>query len=141
MWGCCSETKRGNEAGSKRHVAELCGPAATCSIFLGTHGPVDLRHVLASPSGPGATLVRRLCYKRTFRLRPTPTIHILAYCLAVALEKTGVVLHAVCFASLSSSNAKATILKLSELSTASSARAGYVSSSCVTTAALDISHL
>jgi REP-associated tyrosine transposase len=50
---------------------------------------------------PGATyLVTRRCYQRTFRLRPSPqTTHILAYCLAVALEKTEVVLHAVCFMS------------------------------------------
>jgi putative transposase len=50
---------------------------------------------------PGAVyLVTRRCCQRTFRLRPTAeTSHILAYCLAVALEKTGVLLHAVCFMS------------------------------------------
>jgi putative transposase len=50
---------------------------------------------------PGAVyLVTRRCYQRTFRLRPAAeTSHILAYCLAVALEKTGVVLHAACFMS------------------------------------------
>jgi REP element-mobilizing transposase RayT len=50
---------------------------------------------------PGSTyLVTRRCYQRTFRLRPSAcTSKILAYCLAVALEKTGVVLHAACFMS------------------------------------------
>jgi REP element-mobilizing transposase RayT len=50
---------------------------------------------------PGAIyLVTRRCYQRTFRLRPSAeTSHILAYCLGVALEKTGVVLHAACFMS------------------------------------------
>ncbi len=50
---------------------------------------------------PGASyLVTRRCYQRTFRLRPgAETTHILAYCLALALEKTGVVLHAACFMS------------------------------------------
>jgi REP element-mobilizing transposase RayT len=50
---------------------------------------------------PGATyLITRRCYQRTFRLRPSPaTNQILSYCLALALEKTGVVLHAACFMS------------------------------------------
>ena len=50
---------------------------------------------------PGVTyLVTRRCCLRTFRLRPSAaTTHILAYCLAYALEKTGVVLHAACFMS------------------------------------------
>ena len=50
---------------------------------------------------PGATyLVTRRCYQRTFRLRPSPaTTHVLAYCLALALDKTGVALHAACFMS------------------------------------------
>jgi REP element-mobilizing transposase RayT len=50
---------------------------------------------------PGASyLITRRCYQRTFRLRPSPdTTHVLAYCLALALEKTGVVLHAACFMS------------------------------------------
>jgi putative transposase len=50
---------------------------------------------------PGATyLITRRCYQRTFRLRPAPgTTHILAYCLALALQKAGVVLHAACFMS------------------------------------------
>ena len=47
---------------------------------------------------PGATyLVTRRCYQRTFRLRPSEaTTHILAYCLALAIEKTGIILHAAC---------------------------------------------
>jgi REP element-mobilizing transposase RayT len=50
---------------------------------------------------PGATyLITRRCNQRTFRLRPSPlTTHILSYCLALALEKTGVQLHAACFMS------------------------------------------
>jgi REP element-mobilizing transposase RayT len=50
---------------------------------------------------PRATyLVTRRCYQRTFRLRPSElTNEILAYCLALALHKTGVVLHAACFMS------------------------------------------
>ncbi len=50
---------------------------------------------------PGATyLITRRCYQRTFRLRPSPdTTHVLAYCLALAMDKTGVVLHAACFMS------------------------------------------
>jgi REP element-mobilizing transposase RayT len=50
---------------------------------------------------PGATyLITRRCYQRTFRLRPSPlTNDVLRYCLALALHKTGVVLHAVCFMS------------------------------------------
>jgi putative transposase len=50
---------------------------------------------------PGARyLITRRCCQRTFRLRPSPdTTHALAYCLALALEKTGVVLHAACFMS------------------------------------------
>jgi putative transposase len=47
---------------------------------------------------PGATyLITRRCYQRTFRLRPSPTTNaIFAYCLALALRKTGVTLHAGC---------------------------------------------
>jgi putative transposase len=42
-------------------------------------------------------LVTRRCYQRTFRLRPSPqTNAIFAYCLALALLKTGVRLHAAC---------------------------------------------
>ena len=50
---------------------------------------------------PGTTyLVTRRCYQRTFRLRPSPeTTHILAYCLGLAADKTGILLHAVCFMS------------------------------------------
>jgi putative transposase len=50
---------------------------------------------------PGATyLITRRCYQRTFRLRPSPdTTHILAYCLALAVERTGIVVHAACFMS------------------------------------------
>jgi len=50
---------------------------------------------------PGTTyLVTRRCYRRTFRLRPSPeTTHILASCLGLAAEKTGILLHAVCFMS------------------------------------------
>lgn len=45
-------------------------------------------------------LITRRCYQRTFRLRPSPlTNEIIQYCLALALEKTGVVLHAACFMS------------------------------------------
>jgi len=61
----------------------------------------DIR--MASPRRvvPGVTyLITRRCSQRTFRLRPcAATTHILAYCLAVALEKTGMVLHAACFMS------------------------------------------
>jgi putative transposase len=47
---------------------------------------------------PGDTyLITRRCYQRTFRLRPSrETNAIFAYCLALALAKTGVELHAVC---------------------------------------------
>lgn len=47
---------------------------------------------------PGTTyLITRRCYQRTFRLRPSArTTAIFSYCLALALEKTGVLLHAVC---------------------------------------------
>ena len=50
---------------------------------------------------PGTTyLVTRRCYQRTFRLRPSDeTTEILAYCLGLATEKTGILLHAVCFMS------------------------------------------
>ena len=50
---------------------------------------------------PGATyLITRRCYQRTFRLRPSAdTTHVLGYCLALAIEKTGVLLHAACFMS------------------------------------------
>ncbi|HEY2510131.1 MAG TPA: hypothetical protein VGI39_04725 [Polyangiaceae bacterium] len=42
-------------------------------------------------------LVTRRCYQRTFRLRPNPeTNRIFMYCLALAMAKTGVVLHAAC---------------------------------------------
>ncbi len=42
-------------------------------------------------------LITRRCYQRTFRLRPCPkTNAIFLYCLALALQKTGVRLHAVC---------------------------------------------
>jgi len=42
-------------------------------------------------------LVTRRCYQRTFRLRPSAeTNQIFLYCLAFAVEKTGVLLHAVC---------------------------------------------
>ena len=58
---------------------------------------------MASPRRvvPGAIyLITRRCSQRTFRLRPSAaTTHILAYCLAYALEKTGVMLHAACFMS------------------------------------------
>src|SRR5271165_922273 len=58
---------------------------------------------MASPRRvvPGAIyLITRRCSQRAFRLRPSAaTTHILAYCLAYALEKTGVVLHAACFMS------------------------------------------
>jgi REP element-mobilizing transposase RayT len=47
---------------------------------------------------PGETyLVTRRCYQRTFRLRPSAqTNGIFMYCLALAMQKTGVVLHAAC---------------------------------------------
>ena len=47
---------------------------------------------------PGETyLITRRCYQRTFRLRPcAQTNRIFAYCLALAMQKTGVVLHAAC---------------------------------------------
>jgi putative transposase len=47
---------------------------------------------------PGETyLVTRRCHQRTFRLRPSPeTNRIFLYALALAAEKTGVVVHAVC---------------------------------------------
>ena len=42
-------------------------------------------------------LITRRCYQRTFRLRPcAKTNAIFTYCLALALEKTGVLLHAAC---------------------------------------------
>ena len=42
-------------------------------------------------------LITRRCYQRTFRLRPcAQTNRIFMYCLALALQKTNVVLHAVC---------------------------------------------
>jgi len=42
-------------------------------------------------------LITRRCYQRTFRLRPcAKTNAIFLYCLALALEKTGVQLHAAC---------------------------------------------
>jgi REP element-mobilizing transposase RayT len=48
---------------------------------------------------PGATyLITRRCSHRAFRLVPSElTNNILLYCLAYALHKTGVVLHAACF--------------------------------------------
>jgi putative transposase len=47
---------------------------------------------------PGETyLITRRCYQRTLRLRPcTQTNRIFTYCLALAMQKTGVVLHAAC---------------------------------------------
>jgi REP element-mobilizing transposase RayT len=47
---------------------------------------------------PGETyLITRRCSQRSFRLRPCAlTNRIFTYCLAFALEKTGVVLHAAC---------------------------------------------
>ena len=47
---------------------------------------------------PGTTyLITRRCYQRTFRLRPSRrTEGIFLYCLGVAAEKTGVVVHAAC---------------------------------------------
>ena len=47
---------------------------------------------------PGETyLITRRCSQRTFRLRPCPeTNRIFLYCLAFAMEKTGVLLHAAC---------------------------------------------
>jgi REP element-mobilizing transposase RayT len=50
---------------------------------------------------PGATyFITRRCCQRTLRLRPSAlTNQIVSYCLALALEKTGVVLHAACFMS------------------------------------------
>jgi len=47
---------------------------------------------------PGETyLITRRCYQRTFRLRPSAqTTRIFTYCLALAMQKTGVVLHAAC---------------------------------------------
>ena len=42
-------------------------------------------------------LITRRCYQRTFRLRPcAKTNAIFLYCLALAMEKTGVLLHAAC---------------------------------------------
>src|SRR4051812_41347670 len=42
-------------------------------------------------------LITRRCYQRTFRLRPcAETNRIFTYCLAFAMQKTGVVLHAAC---------------------------------------------
>lgn len=51
------------------------------------------RHVV-----PGAYyLITRRCAQRTFRLRPSAlVVQVVAYCLALALHKTGVVLHAAC---------------------------------------------
>ncbi len=90
-----------------RHVRHLCHLAyvaqfATTAQFRvgitrATAPFVSLpRHVV-----PGATyLITRRCYQRTFRLRPSPVTNaIVLYCLAWALSKTGVVLHATCFMS------------------------------------------
>jgi hypothetical protein len=42
-------------------------------------------------------LITRRCYQRTFRLRPcAKTNAIFLYCLALAMEKTGVLVHAAC---------------------------------------------
>jgi REP element-mobilizing transposase RayT len=42
-------------------------------------------------------LITRRCYQRTFRLRPcAETNRIFAYCLALAMQKTGIILHAAC---------------------------------------------
>ena len=42
-------------------------------------------------------LITRRCYQRTFRLRPSAqTNRIFMYCLALAMQKTGVVVHAAC---------------------------------------------
>ena len=42
-------------------------------------------------------LITRRCYQRTFRLRPSAqTTGIFMYCLAFAMQKTGVLLHAAC---------------------------------------------
>jgi REP element-mobilizing transposase RayT len=42
-------------------------------------------------------LITRRCYQRTFRLRPSPeTNQAFMYCLAFAMKKTGVRLHAAC---------------------------------------------
>jgi REP element-mobilizing transposase RayT len=89
--------------------------SAICPVTMpASIGPRELRfsvparHLLAlfrmsAPRRvvPGTTyLVTRRCYQRTFRLRPSPeTTHILAYCLGLAVEKTGILLHAVCFMS------------------------------------------
>lgn len=45
---------------------------------------------------PGKTyLITRRCFQRTFRLRPSPATNaIFLYCLAVAAQKTGVLVHA-----------------------------------------------
>jgi putative transposase len=79
----------------------LCGTPRFASPSL-ARPVLSVCHV-SSPRRvvPGATyLVTRRCYQRTFRLRPAAeTTHILAYCLAFALEKTGVELHAACFMS------------------------------------------
>ena len=47
---------------------------------------------------PGATyLLTRRCYQRTFRLRPHPlTNDIFLYCLGLATERHGILVHAVC---------------------------------------------
>lgn len=52
----------------------------------------------AQPVVPGATyLLTRRCYQRAFRLTPTDlTTQIVTYCLALALRKFGVLLHAAC---------------------------------------------
>ncbi len=56
--------------------------------------------ILAHPRRvvPGDTyLITRRCSQRTFRLRPSPeTNRIFMYCLALAIDKTGVELHAAC---------------------------------------------
>ncbi|HEY2513246.1 MAG TPA: transposase [Polyangiaceae bacterium] len=42
-------------------------------------------------------LVTRRCYQRTFRLRPSAQTNLIfMYCLALAVQKTGVVVHAAC---------------------------------------------
>jgi len=78
-----------------REVARIAARHVTC-VVVPQQPMAPPRRVV-----PGATyLITRRCYQRTFRLRPCPeTTHILAYCLALAVEKTGVVLHAACFMS------------------------------------------
>jgi putative transposase len=78
---------------SPRNPLESRAPSPGTALALGSVTVAHPRRIT-----PGATyLVTRRCYQRTFRLRPSDsTNQIFLYCLALAMQKTGVRLHAVC---------------------------------------------